>query len=197
MDLERPVVLALPRGGVPVAAEVARALGAPLEVLVARKLGAPHQPELGIGALAEGGVRVVDPAAVRALHLAPADVEAVATREAAELDRRVHRYRGDRPLPDLAGRTAVVVDDGLATGVTASAALRAAVAAGPARLVLAVPVGSPDTATRLAAEHGVEVVCLEQPWDLRSVGRWYRDFAQTTDDEVLALLAAGRAAGGS
>ncbi|MFA9446608.1 phosphoribosyltransferase [Egicoccus sp. AB-alg6-2] len=182
------VVLALPRGGVPVAAPVAAALGATLDVMVVRKLGAPSQPELAIGAIAEHGVRVLDPAMLERLRL---DDDAVATVEAAErreLQRRVHRYRGGRPLPDLTGRTVVVVDDGLATGATAVAACRAVRTRGPDRLVLAVPVGSAAGVEHLR-EEADDVVCPIVPHRFRAVGQWYADFAQTSDDEVLRLLA--------
>jgi putative phosphoribosyl transferase len=185
-DLENPLVLALPRGGVPVAKQVADRLGAPLEVVVARKIGAPGQEELGIGAVAEGG-SVVGSDLVRMLRLTPDDFDRLAARARQELDRRVERYRGTRPLPDIAGRDVVLVDDGLATGVTAEAALLALRAADPRRLVLAVPVASPDTARRLVPPAD-DVVCVLSPRDLVAVGAWYDDFTQTTDDEVLELL---------
>ena len=185
-DLDDPIVLALPRGGVPVAKEVADRLGAPLEVLVARKIGAPGHAELGIGAIAEGGA-IVGSDLVRALRLSANEFEALAERERGELARRVERYRGSRPLPVVEGRDVVLVDDGLATGVTAEAALRALRDEAPRRLVLAVPVCSPDTAHRLVPPAD-EVVCVLSPRDLIAVGVWYDDFTQTSDDEVLALL---------
>ena len=191
LDLPAPVVLALPRGGVPVAAEVAARLGGELDVLVARKLGAPQQPELGLGAIAEGGIRVVDPDLVRRLLLTEADLESVTARERAELDRRVEAYRGGRPLPDVAGRAVVVVDDGVATGGTAEAALRSVRAGGPARLVLAVPTAAPDAVERLGRVAD-DVVCVLVPESLTAVGQWYEDFTQTTDREVADLLAAAR-----
>jgi putative phosphoribosyl transferase len=193
MDLRRPVVLALPRGGVPVGAEIAAALHAPLEVFVARKIGAPARPEYGIGAVAEGGEPLFDRWAVQALGLSDADLAELAEAERHELDRRVRRYRGGRPLPPLAGRSVVLVDDGLATGVTAEAALLAlrdqvATAPGqPLRLILAVPVCARDSAARLRSL--AEIVCLSRPEDFRAVGLWYEEFGQTGDDEVLALLA--------
>lgn len=186
MGLVEPVVLALPRGGVPVGYEVADHVGAPLDVLVARKVGAPGRPELGVGAISEGEAEVWDDARLAALGLTPDDLRATLEAERAELHRRVQHYRGDRALPELAGRTAVVVDDGLATGVTASAALRAVHAMRAGRVILAVPVGAPQTVDRLSSD--ADVVCLQQPPAFRAVGRWYRDFGQTSDGEVLRLL---------
>lgn len=186
-----PVVLGLPRGGVPVAAEVARTLGVALEVVVARKLGAPGRPELGIGAVAEGGALVRDEAAIAALGVTEEQLEEITLRERAELRRRVETYRGGRPLPDLRGREVLVVDDGLATGVTAEAALAGLRVLGADHLVLAVPVGAPDSVRRLASHGAGEVVCLLAPAELRAVGQWYRRFDATSDDEVLALLASG------
>jgi putative phosphoribosyl transferase len=186
---ERPVVVALPRGGVPVAREVADALGAPLEILAVRKLGAPHNPEYGIGAIAEDGTRVFDAEALAVLGIDGGVLEAIVAREAAELRRRVEAYRGERtPLP-LDGRTVIVVDDGVATGVTDTAALRAIRHRRPRRLVLAVPVCVPDSAERLR-EEADEVVCLLEPPLLYGVGQWYRDFSQVTDQEVVAALEA-------
>jgi putative phosphoribosyl transferase len=193
--LVHPLVLALPRGGVPVGFEVARRLGAPLEVFVARKLGAPGRPELGIGALAEGGARVVDTEAVRHLRVTDAELDGLIAAETAELARRVQAYRGGRSLPPLASRDVVLVDDGLATGVTARAALLALRARAPHRLVLAVPVAAPERADQLEAE-GVELVCLARPPGFRAVGSWYDRFDQTSDDEVLELLRAAALNGG-
>lgn len=184
---ERPIVVGLPRGGIPVAEEVALALRAPLEVLVVRKLGAPHNPEYGVGAIAEGGVRVFDPEALAVLGIDNRDLEELAAQEALELRRRVEAYRGERvPLP-LKGRTVIVVDDGVATGLTDTAALRAIRRRRPRRLLLAVPVSAPDSAERLR-EEADEVVCLLEPHLLRGVGQWYRDFSQVSDDEVIAAL---------
>ncbi len=191
LGLASPVVVALPRGGVPIGFEVARVLGAPLEVAIARKLGAPGRPELGIGAVAEGGVVVLDEPAVAALRLTPADIEALAAVERAELDRRVRAYRGDRPMTPLAGRTAVVVDDGLATGVTARAALASLRRRGAARLVFAAPVCAPDAAARLADGPDL-VVCLSSPPEFGAVGRWYDDFRQLDDAVVIDLLERAR-----
>ncbi len=185
------IVLGLPRGGVPVAAEIARALGAPLDVLVARKIGAPAEPEFAIGALAGDDPPFFDLSAVAALGLGPPTLAALADRERAEVRRREAGYRQGRPAPVLASHSVVVVDDGLATGATARVALRSARAAGPGRLVLAVPVGSARAADALRAEAD-EVVCLGTPAAFESVGQWYDDFGQLTDAEVVAVLAAAR-----
>lgn len=189
------VVLALPRGGVAVADEVARVLEVPLDVLVTRKIGYPRQPELGVGAVAEGSEPVYDGRLLRRLGLRPGDLADVVTRERAELARRVRVYRGGRPPPDVAGAQVVLVDDGLATGVTARAALRGLRAAGAARTVLAVPVAPAASIAEMGREAD-EVVALATPEDFRSVGEWYTSFAQLTDDDVLALLAQARAPGG-
>lgn len=180
------IVLALPRGGVPVAYEIARALGAPLDVIVARKLGAPMQPELGIGAIAPGGVMLVDERRVAALGLSDEDLEAVAEKERAEVERRLNRYRGDG-LPEVRGRTVILVDDGLATGVTARAAIHAVRRLGPARVVLAIPVCAAETAAMLADEVE-DLFCVSTPEQFVAVGVWYGDFSQTTDAEVIELL---------
>jgi putative phosphoribosyl transferase len=186
------LVLALPRGGVPVGAEVARALGAPLDVFVVRKLGVPGQPELAMGALATGGVRVVDRELVDALRVPDAVLEAIAATESDELHRREVLYRGGRPPPDVSRRTVILVDDGLATGATMSAAVQALRQLGPARIVVAVPVGAPGTCAFFASVAD-EVVCAREPEPFRAVGLWYEDFTQTTDDEVRAALEALRA----
>lgn len=189
---ESPVVIGLPRGGVPVADEVAAALGAPLEVLAVRKLGAPHNPEYGVGAIAEDGTRVFDPEALAVLEIDGGVLEAIVSREAAELRRRVDAYRGPdrRPIP-LQGRTVIVVDDGVATGVTDTAALRAIHHRRPRRLLLAIPVCPPETVARLRAEAD-EVVCLVAPARMHGVGEWYDDFAQVSDQQVIATLEARR-----
>ncbi len=191
---ENPVVIALPRGGVPVAFEVARALDAPLDVLVVRKIGAPGNPELGMGAIAEGGVRVLNDFALRSLQLSPEEIEHATQRAHHELDERMRRYRGDRAQLDIRGRTVILVDDGLATGGTARAALRALRERKPRRLVLAVPVGAAETVDALAHECD-EIVCLQQPDSMWAVGYWYTNFDQTTDTEVNALLAAANQSG--
>jgi putative phosphoribosyl transferase len=183
----QPLVLALPRGGVPVAAPVAAVLGAPLDVLVVRKLGQPGRPELGVGALAEGGEPLWNIDLLRELGLAPDRLARVVESEAAELRRRVERYRGGRLPEPVDGRTVVLVDDGLATGVTAMAAVHRVRAGGAARVALAVPVAAAETARRLRRQ--AEVVCLLEPRRLRSVGEWYRDFSQVPDDAVTDLLA--------
>jgi putative phosphoribosyl transferase len=184
---EDPVIIALPRGGAPVAEEVARALGAPLEVLAVRKLGAPHNPEYGIGAIAEDGTRVFDAEALAMLGIDGGMLESIVARESEELRRRVAAYRGDRAPLDLEGRTVIVVDDGVATGVTDTAALRAIRRRQPHRLILAVPVCAPDSASRLG-EEADEVVCLLAPPLLYGVGQWYRDFSQVSDGEVISAL---------
>ncbi|MET9514697.1 alpha/beta family hydrolase [Streptomyces sp. NPDC002994] len=187
LEGEKPVVLGLPRGGVPVAFEVARALGAPLDVIVVRKLGVPYHRELGFGAIGEGGARVISDDIVRRTGVGPDDVAAVERAEKAELERRALRFRGDRPRLVLDGRTVIVVDDGIATGATAAAACQVVRAQGAARVVLAVPVGAPDAVARLSSEVD-DVVCLSVPQMFRAVGEWYDNFAQTSDEEVITLL---------
>jgi len=190
-DSERTVLAALPRGGVAVGASVAQCLHVPVEVLVTRKIGHPEQPELGLGAIAEGGEPVFDDDMLERVGLRACDLADVVARERDELARRVLVYRGGGPRPDFAGRLVIVVDDGLATGVTARAALRAVRAAGAARTMLAVPVASPPAVAALKAETD-EVVTLVTPRRFRSVGEWYAEFGQLTDTDVLTLLAASR-----
>jgi predicted phosphoribosyltransferase len=184
------LVLALPRGGVPVGFEVARELGALLDVFLVRKLGVPGYEELAMGAVATGGVRVLNDEIVRGLGISDHEIDAAAARELQELARRERLYRGDRPLPDIAGRTVILVDDGLATGATMRAAIAAVRQQQPARIVVAVPTASPDTCEALKAEAD-DVVCAMTPEPFLAVGHWYEDFTQTTDDEVRELLARG------
>jgi len=188
MSAEAPIVAGLPRGGVPVAAEVAKVLGAGLDVLIVRKLGAPRQPELGMGAIGEDGIRVLNVDIVRTIGATDAEIAEVETRERAELARRARRYRGSRESMSLRDRTVIVVDDGFATGGTARAALRVARAHGARRLVLAVPVAPSDT-LRALADEADEIVALLVPDRLFAIGEWYADFGQTSDEEVVDLLA--------
>jgi predicted phosphoribosyltransferase/predicted alpha/beta-hydrolase family hydrolase len=181
------VVLGLPRGGVPVAAVVARALGAPLDVIVVRKLGVPAAPELAMGAIGERGVRVLNELVLRDWNLSERDVERVEARERVELERRVRRFRGERSSLSLAGRTVIVVDDGVATGATARAACLVARELGARRVLLAVPVASSHAVSALE-EVADQVVCLREPLWFRAVGEVYEDFAQVSDDEVKSLL---------
>lgn len=181
------IVLALPRGGVPVGYEVASALGAPLDVFVVRKLGVPWHPELAMGAIASGGIRVLNGDVISSLRITDEIVEAVAEREQVELDRREEAYRGGRLRPDVRGKVVILVDDGLATGSTMRAAVAAVRTLGPSRVVVAVPVGARDACREL--ERGAdEVVCVETPEPFFGVGSWYDDFRQTTDEEVVELL---------
>ena len=185
---EDVVVLALPRGGVPVAHEVARAIGAPLDLLLVRKLGVPGHEELAMGALASGGEPRVNAETVRALRIGAADIERVIARERRELERRERAYRAGRAPPEIRGRTVILVDDGLATGATMLAAAEAVRAAGAARVIVAVPVASAE-ACALVRGAADDVIALLVPDELYAVGAWYTDFTQTTDDEVRTLLA--------
>ena len=186
---EPVVLLGLPRGGVPVAAEVARALGAPLDVIVVRKLGVPFQPELGLGAVGEDGVRVLNPAVIWDAGVSEPDLAAIEARERAEVDRRATRYRGDRPRLPLTDRIAVVVDDGIATGSTAVAACRIARALGAARVVLAVPVAPAGWEARIGAEADL-LVSVITPAGFQAISQFYDDFSQTSDEDVVAYLSA-------
>ncbi len=197
-EREDLLVLGLPRGGVPVAFEVAEALAAELDVLLVRKLGLPNQPEYAMGAIGSGGVRVLQPGVPGLMGVTQEQVEEVTRRELAELERRERRYRGARPAPRIAGRTVVVVDDGIATGATMRAALQVLRRQGPARLLMAAPVGAPDTVGLLEREAD-EVICPLAPPRFHAVGQYYRAFGQTGDEEVQDLLAqawAGPAAPG-
>jgi putative phosphoribosyl transferase len=186
-DDPRVLVLGLPRGGVPVAFEVARALHVPLDVLVVRKLGVPGHRELAMGAIASGGTRVLNVDVIQALGIVPAEVESVAASELLELDRQQRAYRGNAPLPKLSERTIIVVDDGLATGSTMRAAVGALRHSKPARVIVAVPVAAAETVRRLGEEADA-VICLSAPPDFHAVSTWYEDFSQTSDEEVRKLL---------
>jgi predicted phosphoribosyltransferase len=191
-DVDGPiVVIGLPRGGVVVGFEVARALNAPLEVVVALKIPAPAQPELAIGAVAEGGIGLIDDDAVRQIGLSPAEVEDATAGARKDMNRRLQEYRGNDALPDLRGKTAILVDDGLATGLTSCAAVRAVRGTNPDAIVLAVPVCAQKSSERLLEEFD-RVVCLERPPRLIAVSIWYRQFDQTTDAEVIELLEEAR-----
>ncbi len=181
------LVLALPRGGVPVAYEIARALPAALDVWVVRKLGAPQQPELAVGALAPGGVEILDTSLIARLGIPSEEVQRIVARERLELDRRIAAYRTNLPPQDPRCKTVLLVDDGLATGASMSAAVAALRPLAPTRILVAVPVADSGACQRLAAEAG-EVICLYTPSRLESVGQWYENFSQTTDDEVCGLL---------
>jgi putative phosphoribosyl transferase len=181
------IVLALPRGGVPVAYEVARALNAPLDIFIVRKLGLPGHEELAIGAIASGGMRVLNHDIVQGLKIPQTMIDTVTRQELQELERRERAYRGDRPPPEVRGRTVILIDDGLATGASMRAAVAALRAQNPARIVVAVPTAAPETCEALRPEVD-EIVCATTPEPFYGVGRWYEDFSQTTDEEVRALL---------
>jgi putative phosphoribosyl transferase len=186
-----PIVLALPRGGVPVADEIARMLGGTLDVWVARKLGTPMHPELGMGAVGEGPAVVIDRGLVRMLEITRPDLVAVARRELAEVHRRIQVYRGHRRCPDLHGRTVILVDDGIATGGTMRAAIRGVKKQRPAQLIVAIPVGAPEVIAGLRRDVD-EVVCLHEPHRLAAVGYWYVDFDQLDDGQVIRILERAR-----
>jgi putative phosphoribosyl transferase len=180
-------VLALPRGGVPVAVEIAAALNAPIDVLIVRKLGSPLQPELALGALGERGVVVLNEDLVEAIGVSPDELRRIEEREATEIERRRSRYRGDRAMVAIDGRVVIIVDDGLATGATARAAVAVARALGAARVIVAVPVGAADSLNLMAGEAD-DVVALAAPYHFAAVGAWYDDFRQVGDDEVERML---------
>jgi putative phosphoribosyl transferase len=182
------LVLALPRGGVPVAFEVARALAAPLDVFLVRKLGVPGHEELAMGAIATGGVRLLNEEVVRSLRIPPGVIERVAAIEGEELERRERAYRGNRPAPEVRGRTVILIDDGLATGASMRAAVAALRQQQPAKIVVAVPIAAPSTCEEFRDEVD-ETVCAVTPEPFYAVGLWYEDFSQTTDEEVHDLLA--------
>src|SRR5437762_7892223 len=181
------IVLGLPRGGVPVDYEVAKRLRAPLDVFIVRKLGVPGFEELAAGAIASGGVRVLNEEVMRAIPYADEAIEAVTARETAELERREQIYREGRPRPELLNRIAILVDDGLATGATMRAAVKALRQCGAAKIVVAVPVGPPDTCHEIE-EQADETICLSMPEFFQAVGQYYEDFSQTTDEDVRQLL---------
>jgi len=181
------VVLALPRGGVPVAYEVARSLDAPLDVFLVRKLGVPGHEELALGAIATGGVRLLNHGVVRSFEVTPRVIDEVTASEQAELERRARVYRGDRPPPEVRGKTVILIDDGLATGASMRAAIAALRQGEPARIVVAVPIASPSICDEFRDEVD-EVVCARTPDPFYAVGMWYDDFSQTSDDEVRDLL---------
>lgn len=183
------IVLALPRGGVPVGYEIARALDAPLDIFVTRKIGAPGNPEFAIGAIASDGTVVLDDNVVEDLYISDSYIESETERQLTEVQRRLSVYRGDEPPPRIEGRTVVLVDDGVATGATVRASLRALRQRGPARLVLAVPVGPPQTIAELR-ELADDIVVVDTPQPFWAIGRFYRSFSQTTDDQVIQLLEA-------
>jgi putative phosphoribosyl transferase len=184
------IVLALPRGGVPIAYQISTRLRVPLDIFLVRKLGAPGQPELAMGAIATGGARVLNDDVIRYLGVSSEVIEAVARAEQVELERREQAYRGDRPSPDLHGRIVILVDDGLATGSSMRAAIAAVRTQQPARIVVAVPVAARETCEELKREVD-EIICLRTPEPFSAVGLWYDDFSQTSDEEVRDLLARG------
>lgn len=188
---QNPIVLALPRGGVPIGYEIAKRLNAPLDVLVVRKLGAPSNPEFGIGAIAPGNVRVLDQTAIENLGISEADIKQVENKERAELNRRIKKYRGLYSIPDIKDKTVILVDDGLATGVTARAAVKAVLEQHPDRLIVAMPVCALDAVEgiRLIIRPMKDnIICLYTPYDFAAVGLWYQNFSQVSDEEIIKLL---------
>jgi predicted phosphoribosyltransferase len=188
------LVLALPRGGVSVAFEIARDLNLPLDVCITRKLGVPGRKELAMGAIGRGGIRVINESIIEDLHLSEEAIDRVAREEEIELERREHLYRGDRPFPEIAGKTVILVDDGIATGATLKAAILTLKSRDPRSLVVAVPVGHPEICEQLE-EYVDRLICISKPESLNSISLWYDDFSQTSDEEVRDLLGeANRAA---
>ncbi len=186
---EDVIVLALARGGLPVGSQVAKSLGSPLDVFLVQKLGVPGQEELAMGAITSGGVRSINPSIVETLHLSESDIESAVREEEKELRRREDVYRGDNHPENIEGRLAILVDDGLATGASMKAAVRACAKQNPASLIVAVPVASPDVCADLEGEESIdEVRCLETPQPFGAVGAWYDEFRQVTDDEVTEIL---------
>ncbi len=186
-QFQNPMIVALPRGGVPVAKAVAIALHAPLEVLIVRKIGAPHHPELGVGAITENGHALFNERLMHRLHLSFDSLEDTIQRETIELQRRIKTFRSGRPFPSVKGRNVILIDDGLATGFTAAVAVKFLRANGAHRIILAVPVGASDS-VRFLEQHADQVICLQTPNPFYGVGEWYRDFDQTTDHEVTSIL---------
>jgi putative phosphoribosyl transferase len=186
-DQENVIVLALPRGGVPVAFEIAQELNAPLDLMIVRKLGTPHYPELAMGAIASNNIRVLNPQVIYSYDISEAQIEEVEKIERQELERRAVAYRGDRPYPDLGDKIVIIVDDGLATGATMNAAIDAVRLQNPRSIIVAVPVAPPDSINALRQKVD-EVICPLQPTQLSSIGQWYEDFSQISDETVTKLL---------
>jgi len=186
-DLDNTIVLALPRGGVPVAFEIAQELNAPLDLMLVRKLGTPHYPELAIGAIAPGGIRVLNPQVIYSYDISEAQIEEVEKAERQELERRAVAYRGKRPYPDLGDKIVILVDDGLATGATMHAAIDAVRLQDPISIIVAVPVAPPDSINALRRKVD-EVICPLRPTQFSSIGQWYEDFSQVSDETVTKLL---------
>lgn len=186
-DLENVIILALPRGGLPVAVEIAQKLNAPLDLMLVRKLGVPSYPELAMGAIASGDIKVLNPQVIYSYGISEAQIEEVEKHEREELDRRAVAYRGQRPYPDLNDKIVIIVDDGLATGATMHAALDAVRLQNPRSIVIAVPVAPPDSISELRQKVD-EVICPLQPTQLSSIGQWYEDFSQVSDEDVTELL---------
>lgn len=188
---KKPIILALPRGGIPVGYEISKVLNFPLDILVTRKIGSPSQPEFGVGAISEGRVEVIDWYSLTLANLSEIDLKQLLSEQRLELNRRIRMYRNNRPLPDLKNRTVILVDDGLATGVTAKAAISAVKKHHPKSIIFASPICSYDTAQEIATLTD-DVICLAYPFNIGSIGVWYKNFDQVTDDEVVELLRQAR-----